>query len=169
MKVILLLGVFALMFTFQVRAMDPLSIGSSIPDVTAVAQDDSKFSLKKEASRGWVLFFFYPKAMTPGCTDQACSLRDAYVDLQAQGVQVYGVSADSTVSQQKFKEKQNLPYTLIADSDKTVINAFGVSTTFGLASRQAFLFKDGKLVWHDPQASTKKQAEDILKVLSEHK
>ena len=70
--------------------------------------------------------FFYPKASTPGCTVEACNLRDNYQRFQSLGYEILGVSADSAKRQSNFKNKYNFPYPLLADEDKTVINAFGV-------------------------------------------
>ena len=109
--------------------------------------------------------YFYPKADTGGCTAQGCSLRDAYADLTAQGVKVVGVSTDAVAAQKAFREKNRFPFPLLADTDKKVTAAFGVPTTLGFASRQAFLFKDGKLVWRDLKASTAQQAADVLAAL----
>jgi peroxiredoxin Q/BCP len=92
-------------------------------------------------------------------------LRDAFEDLSAKGVAVIGVSTDQPETQKAFKEKYNLPFTLIADHDKKVVAAFGVPTTLGFAKRQAYLIKGGKIVWADYSASTKQQAEDVLKVV----
>ena len=72
------------------------------------------------------MVFFYPKASTPGCTVEACNLRDNYQALQAQGYELLGVSADSEKRQSNFKNKYEFPFPLLADEDKTVINAFGV-------------------------------------------
>ena len=151
---------------FQAGAA-PLEIGAPIPDVTGVSQAGQPVSLKTAAAKGFVLVYFYPKADTPGCTAQACSLRDAYQELQEKDVRIFGVSADGVEAQQKFKEKHHLPFELIADKDGKVIAAFGVPRVpvVGFASRQAYLFKDGVLVWRDLSASTKQQAADVIKVL----
>ena len=145
----------------------PLDVGAPIPDVNGMNQAGQQVSLKSVTAKGFVLIYFYPKADTPGCTAQACSLRDAYQELQEKGVRIFGVSADGVEAQQKFKEKYHLPFELIADKDGKVIAAFGVPRipVVGFASRQAYLFKDGVLVWRDLSASTKQQAADVLKVL----
>ena len=115
-----------------------------------------------------------PRAGTKGCTAQGCSLRDAYEQLTQQGVAVVGVSTDDVAAQAKFKADQHFPFTLIADPDQKVISAFGVPThqvpVIGtIATRQAFLIKDGKIVWADYKAATTKQAADVLKVIAEQK
>lgn len=117
----------------------------------------------------YVVLYFYPKANTPGCTAQACSLRDSYQILKERGVEVIGVSVDTVQDQLKFKQDQKLPFTLIADVDKKVISAYDVGTFLGLAKRQAFLIKNGKIHWMDRSASTKEQAQDILKILDSEK
>ena len=165
-----LVGIFLAMFfsAFSAQA-DPLAIGASLPAVTGVTETGAPldfFTLNK----GYTLVYFYPRAETPGCTAQGCSLRDAYDVLQKRNVTVIGVSTDTVENQKAFKDNHHFPFTLVADPDKKVITAFGVPThsipVIGeMASRQAFLFKDGKLVWRDLKAATKKQAEDVLKAL----
>ena len=107
---------------------------------------------------GFTLVYFYPKADTPGCTAQACSLRDDFADLQERGVRVIGVSADSPEAQLRFKEKYHLPFMLLADQDRAVAKAFGVPLMLGMTRRQSFLIKDGRIVWRDLSASTREQA-----------
>lgn len=116
------------------------------------------------AASGYTLFFFYPKAFTPGCTNQACSLRDASAEFVTRGIRIVGVSTDSVESQAKFISEKKLPYTLLADTDKAVSKAFGMSTAIGFSARGAFLVKDGVFVWVDPKASTNDQAAVALKV-----
>jgi thioredoxin-dependent peroxiredoxin len=145
-----------------------LKIGDPIPPVTANDQDGKPINLAEAGSSGYTLIYFYPKAMTPGCTAQACSLRDAYTDLQNKGVKVFGVSLDTVDSQKKFSEKEHLPFILLSDREKKITSAFGVPLLLnGFAARQAYLFKDGKLVWMDTHASTDKQASDVLAVLAQ--
>ncbi len=112
--------------------------------------------------KGPVLVYFYPKADTPGCTAQACSLRDSYQKLTDAGLTVIGVSTDDAAAQKEFQAKYNLPFILIPDTEKVVLNAFGVNSTLGMASREAFLIREGKIVWHDDSASTSKQADDVI-------
>jgi peroxiredoxin Q/BCP len=150
------------------RTNGKLNIGDPIPDVSAEDQDQKLVNLAQAGGSGYTLIYFYPKAMTPGCTAQACSLRDAYTDLQAKGVKIFGVSLDTVSSQKKFQEKEHLPFVLISDRDKKVTSAFGVPLILNsLATRQAYLFKNGKLVWMDAHASTDKQARDVLDVLAQ--
>lgn len=113
-------------------------------------------------AKGPVVVYFYPKADTPGCTAQACSLRDSYAELTDNGITVVGVSTDNAEAQKAFKAKYDLPFDLIPDVEQKVLDAFGVDTLAGMSTRQAFLIVDGQIVWHDSSASTDKQAQDIL-------
>jgi peroxiredoxin Q/BCP len=104
--------------------------------------------------------------MTPGCTAQACSLRDSYSDLQQRGVKIFGISLDTVGDQKKFQEINHLPFELLSDTGRAVTSAFGVPLIKdAFATRQAYLFQDGKLVWLDTKASTDKQAQDLMAVL----
>ncbi len=144
---------------------DPLAAGDPAPRLSAINQDGEQLDLGALYDQGLVLVFFYPKAFTPGCTSQACSLRDGYEELQEAGVTVVGVSGDTAETQKRFAEKHQLPYLLIADTDGAVMQGFQVPNTAGIAKRQAFLVKDGKIIWRDLSASTSRQAEDVKAVL----
>jgi thioredoxin-dependent peroxiredoxin len=153
------------LFTTQALA-GPLTLGSALPAVSQKNQDGALINLSETATKGYTLIYFYPKADTPGCTKQACSLRDSYVALTDKGVRVYGVSMDKVPAQKAFQVKYKLPFELLADAEGTLVDAFGVPKTLGFSKRQAFLFKDAKLVWSDLSASTEQQAEDVLKFLA---
>lgn len=159
------MGLLSLLNPF--RGVKPLELGTAAPVIRTQDHDGTDVDLGEACRKGFVLVYFYPKADTPGCTAQACSIRDGFADLVAKGVTVFGVSADAPDAQKKFREKFHLPFTLIADPDGRVIRAFGVPTIpfVGLASRQAFLFRDGILVWRDLHASTNDQAADVLRIL----
>ena len=144
---------------------EPLAVGAALPAVEQKNQDDQVVKLSEAGKAGYLLVYFYPKADTPGCTKQACSLRDSYAALTDKGVKILGVSMDGVKAQKAFKDKYKLPFDLLADSEGVVVDAFGVPKTMGFSKRQAYLFKDGKLVWLDVSAATDKQAEDVLKVL----
>jgi peroxiredoxin Q/BCP len=102
-----------------------LKVGDKVPDFSAKDQDGNTINLSDYKGKKLVVFF-YPKANTPGCTAEACNLRDNYKELQAQGYELLGVSADSEKKQSNFKEKYDFPFPLLADEDHTVINTFGV-------------------------------------------
>ena len=101
-----------------------LKAGDKAPEVLGVNQDGKEIRLSDFAGKKLVLYF-YPKDNTPGCTAQACSLRDGYEDLRKAGYEVLGVSADSAASHQKFIAKQALPFQLIADTDTKLAEQFG--------------------------------------------
>ncbi|RKR13312.1 peroxiredoxin Q/BCP [Maribacter vaceletii] len=105
--------------------MKTLKVGDKVPDFSVKDQDGNTVNLSDYKGKKLIVFF-YPKASTPGCTAEACNLRDNYAELQAQGYSLLGVSADSEKRQAKFKEKYDFPFPLLADEDHTVINAFGV-------------------------------------------
>ena len=105
--------------------MTTLKIGDKAPHFTSTNQDGNIISLDDFKGKKVVLFF-YPKANTPGCTLEACNLRDNYERFQALGYEILGVSADSEKRQSNFRNKFNFPYSLLADTDKSVINAFRV-------------------------------------------
>ena len=105
--------------------MNTLKEGDKVPEFTSKDQDGKSVSLSDYKGKKLILFF-YPRANTPGCTDEACNLRDHYTELKNRGYELLGVSADSERKQSNFKKKFNLPFPLLADVDKTVVNAFGV-------------------------------------------
>ena len=105
--------------------MTTLQIGDKAPDFQSINQDENAVSLSNFEGKKLVLFF-YPKASTPGCTLEACNLSENYSRFVAQGYDVLGVSADSPKRQSNFKNKYEFPYDLLADEDKSVINAYGV-------------------------------------------
>lgn len=106
-------------------ALDLLTPGTPAPAIEANDQNGNPFSL--EDLRGdKVVLYFYPKDDTPGCTKEACNLRDNYSDLLAKGIKVVGVSIDGEKSHQKFIDKYSLPFPLVADTDKKVVEAYKV-------------------------------------------
>ncbi len=105
--------------------MNTLKVGDKVPGFVSKDQDGNIMNLSDYAGKKLIVFF-YPKASTPGCTAEACNLRDNYKELQSQGFELLGVSADSEKRQTNFRNKYNFPFPLLADEDHTVINTFGV-------------------------------------------
>ena len=167
LRPLLVFASFLAMLSFA-RA-EPLKVGDPAPAVTGVTETGATLAFADVyAKQTYTLVYFYPKADTPGCTKQGCSLRDGYEELSKKGVAIIGVSHDDVDAQKAFKAKYAFPFTLIADHDGKVISAFGVPTypVVGLAHRQAYLIRGGKIIYADNSGTTDKQAETILKVLA---
>ncbi|UWX56169.1 thioredoxin-dependent thiol peroxidase [Maribacter litopenaei] len=105
--------------------MKTLKEGDKVPEFSAKDQDGNTINLSDYSGKKLIVFF-YPKANTPGCTAEACNLRDNYKSLQDAGYELLGVSADSQKKQSNFKNKYEFPFPLLADEDHTVLNIFGV-------------------------------------------
>ncbi|MGE6294471.1 thioredoxin-dependent thiol peroxidase [Aeromonas media] len=105
--------------------MQPLQVGTQAPDFSLSDQDGQQVSLSSLRGKK-VLIYFYPKAMTPGCTTQACGLRDVNSELAALNVVVLGISPDPAKRLKKFEERDSLNFRLLADEDHAVADAFGV-------------------------------------------
>lgn len=149
--------------------MSTLTKGDKAPVFTGVDQDGQPVSLNDYAGKKLVLYF-YPKDDTPGCTAEACSLRDNYDKLINSGFDVLGVSTDPVKSHKKFVDKYTLPFRLLSDTEKTVSEAFGV---YGLKkfmgkeymgiNRTTFLIDEkGIIIDVISKVDTKKHAEQIL-------
>ena len=148
----------------MMASADPLAVGAAAPKLTAVDQDGKSVDFGAVYAKGTTLVYFYPKAKTPGCTKEACSIRDNWSKMKEAGIQVLGVSEDPKELQKEFANEQNLPFQLIADTDGKVAQAFGVPFMGKVTKRQSFLIKDGKVVWNMlDKTSTDKHAEDVLK------
>lgn len=102
-----------------------LQINTLAPDFTLPDQDSNNHTLS-DLKGSWVLLYFYPKDNTPGCTKQACSIRDSYSEFKKAGITVFGISKDSIKSHKKFEENQNLPFILLADTEKIAIQSYDV-------------------------------------------
>jgi peroxiredoxin Q/BCP len=139
----------------------PLPVGAPAPLLDAVDQNGQVVHFADFYARSLVLVYFYPKASTPGCTAQACSIRDSFATIAARGLEVLGVSADRPEAQKKFQDAFALPFPLIADYDGKVADAFGVPRILGFTARQSFLIKDGKIAWVSLKAKTRDHAAEV--------
>jgi thioredoxin-dependent peroxiredoxin len=154
-------------------APDVVSEGEPAPDFTATTDTGERVSLSDFRGKPVVLYF-YPKDDTPGCTAQACGIRDAYAEFERAGAVVLGVSPDSTAEHVKFKEKYDLPFTLLADPEHEVAERYGTwgekryqDRTYWGVSRTTFLVAaDGTVakVMHDVKPDT--HADDVLSALA---
>jgi peroxiredoxin Q/BCP len=162
---------FMLTFLYQslmglVSAAEPLAVGATAPAIKVTNQENKTVDLGEVYKKGYTLVYFYPKAFTPGCTTEACTLRDAFADLTKLDVTVLGVSHDTPELQKQFKEQYKLPFDLVADPKGDVYKAFGVA---GPGNRQSFLVKAGKVVWVDLKAVPDQQAIAVKKFIDADK
>jgi peroxiredoxin Q/BCP len=146
MRILSLILMFS-MFSLSSFADIPKA-GDTAPIFTGVDQDGKAFNLADHIGKKIVLLYFYPKDFTGGCTKEACGLRDRMGDLQADEVEVIGVSHDSVDSHKKFIEKYQLNFTLVADPDGKIISAYDVKMpVLPMSKRVSFLIgRDGKII-----------------------
>jgi thioredoxin-dependent peroxiredoxin len=124
-----------------------LRTGTRAPEFTLPDQTGSDVSLTSLVHRGPLILYFYPADFTPGCTREACSIRDMYGELHRAGLVVAGVSPQSAESHRSFSEQYQLPFTLLADSDKSVIRMFDVNGPLGIGVRRAtFLIDSSRMI-----------------------
>jgi peroxiredoxin Q/BCP len=121
-----------------VAAATEVTVGQPPPDFTATDQDGKPVHLADLKGHA-VVVYFYPKDETPGCTKEACSFRDAWVDLQKKGVVIIGISTDSAASHKAFATNHQLPFTLVSDPDGVIAAKYGVPVTLGFTKRQSFV------------------------------
>jgi len=123
-RILALMSLFSLLFGFA-RA-EALKVGDKAPEVAALTDEGKTLNLADVYKKNdYTLVWFYPRALTGGCTKQGCSLRDASAELKKKGVAVVGVSNDPVAKQKEFKDTHNFPFPLLADTDQKVIKAFG--------------------------------------------
>ena len=151
-----------------------LKQGDKAPAFTATDQDGNTVSLKDYKGQN-VILYFYPKDDTPGCTAQSCNLRDNFDALKKKGVVVLGVSIDTEKSHKKFEKKFSLPFTLVADPEQKIVNAYGIwgeknfmGRTFMGTIRTTFLINEqGKIAHIINKVDTKDHTAQILSVWTE--
>lgn len=149
--------------------MNTLKAGDKVPDFSAKDQDGNEISLSNYRGKKLIVFF-YPRANTPGCTAEACNLRDNYAALQSQGYELLGVSEDSQKKQANFRNKFEFPFPLLADEDHTVIETFGVwgpkkfmGKEYDGLHRTTFLINEEGIIDHViEKVKTKDHAAQIL-------
>jgi peroxiredoxin Q/BCP len=152
--------------------MTALEEGQKAPEFTAKDQEGNTVTLEQFAGKTVVLYF-YPKDDTPGCTAEACDFRDNYQGLTAKDIVVLGVSVDDEKSHKKFIAKHNLPFTLLADTDKQIVEAYGVwgeknmyGKTYMGTNRKTFIIdKEGKIAHIISKVDTKNSTAQVLELL----
>ncbi len=156
------------MFPFSSKA-DLLKAGDVAPDFSAQASDGSTVQLKDLLGKGPIVLYFYPKDDTPGCTKEACGIRDSFAEFKKLKATVFGVSFDSVDSHKKFIAKYTLPFTLLADTDKKIATAYGAAGAHSLvASRVTFIIgNDGKIVRVFPKINPSEHSTELQQALVE--
>ncbi|WP_147613394.1 thioredoxin-dependent thiol peroxidase [Treponema pectinovorum] len=149
-----------------------LNIGTKAPDFSLPDQNGVIHSLSEYAGKRLVLYF-YPKDNTSGCTKQACSFAELYPNFKEKGVEILGVSKDSVQSHKKFEEKYELPFTLLSDTELTVIKAYDVwkekklygKTYMGVVRTTYLIDENGMIIRAEEKVDAGKNANDTLKLL----
>jgi thioredoxin-dependent peroxiredoxin len=154
--------------------MSELKEGDKAPSFSAKDQNGNTVSLSDFSGKD-VILYFYPKDDTPGCTAEACDFRDNYQLLQQQGFAVIGVSTDDEKSHQKFVTKYSLPFTLIADTDQSIVTAYGVwveknmygKKYMGTARKTFLIDREGFIKKIIDKVDTKESSKQVLDVLNQ--
>jgi peroxiredoxin Q/BCP len=153
--------------------MKDLKVGDKAPIFKAKNQNGDMISLEDYRGKK-VILYFYPKDLTPGCTTESCNFRDNYASLMFNGFEVIGVSADSEKSHQKFIEKHSLPFNLIADTDKQVLNLYGawgpkkfMGREYDGILRKTFVIdEEGKIAGIIDKVNTKDATQQVLDLIN---
>jgi|HubBroStandDraft_4_1064222.scaffolds.fasta_scaffold17655_2 peroxiredoxin Q/BCP len=152
----------------------PMNINDKAPDFSLQDENGKEIALKDLRGKTIVLYF-YPRADTPGCTIEACEFRDTYKKMQKTGAVLLGISPDTPKAQKKFQDKFSLPFTLLADADKKVAEAFGVmkeknmygKKVWGVARTTFIIGPDGKIQHIFEKVKPEGHAEEVLAYLKE--
>jgi peroxiredoxin Q/BCP len=143
-------------------------IGDKAPDIEAETYGGKKIKLSDYKDKKAVVLYFYPRDNTPGCTKEACSMRDGMEMLEKLGVQVLGVSTDSVKSHEGFRDKYNLNFPLLSDKSKNIIKTYGVESEHGSARRVTFLIDKSGVIRHVwEKVNTSQHAEEVAEKIKE--
>jgi thioredoxin-dependent peroxiredoxin len=153
-----------------------MNINDKAPDFTLQDENGKEISLKNLRGKTVVLYF-YPRADTPGCTVEACSFRDTFKQMQKTGAVLLGISPDTPKAQKKFQDKFKLPFSLLADADKKVADAFGVlqeknmygKKVMGIVRTTFIIGPAGEIQHIFPRVKPEGHAEEVLAYLKESK
>jgi thioredoxin-dependent peroxiredoxin len=187
MKRICLISIFILA-TLSMYSQKTLSIGDKIPLFKATADDGSTWDISKYIGKDYIIVYFFPAAMTSGCTKQACSYRDHQGDLTSANAIVVGISGDKPENLKLFKQAENLNFPLLSDAKGSLAKSFGVPTGEGASikrtvdgvehelvrdltiKRWTFIAgKDGKIIYKNEAVNAEKDTEEVLQFLSMQK
>ncbi len=153
-------------FFLSVSAQAALKVGDKAPDVAGPLSDGTQFQLSQWLDKAPLVLYFYPKDDTPGCTKQACGLRDDFAAFRQLKATVIGISYDSLASHKKFIEKYKLPFLLLSDKDKSITKSFGVAGIL-VPNRASFVIgKEGTILYINPSVNPQKHSQEIRDFLS---
>lgn len=143
-----------------------LKVGDAAPDFSAKTTKDQMITMIALKGK-WVILYFFPKAFTPGCTNESCALRDAYKEIQSKGAVIYGISLDDLETQKQFKEKYKLPFELISDSGKDISRKYDALSLLGFVTKRItyIVNPDGKIVYIFDNVNPAKHDQQILEEL----
>ena len=175
-----------LMFTLYGQA--PLQVGDQVPDFTGTSDDGSSWNVKEHLGKHYLVIYFYPAAMTGGCTAQACNYRDHQGEIEETGAHVVGISGDTPEGLKLFREAHNLNFTLLSDETGEIAGKFGVPTREGgsisrelggklfdlyrgiTASRWTFVIgPDGTILYKNEAVNAGEDTGQVLAFIKEHK
>ena len=150
-------------------------IGRPAPDFSLPSTTGENISLKQFKGKKTVILYFYPKDETPGCTREACSFRDLYAEFEKHNAVILGVSADSLESHQHFREKNNLPFPLLADEDATLSKMYGVykqknlygKKSMGIERTTFVIDRTGRIAQIYPKVKVDGHVQDLLEFVKE--
>src|SRR5207253_3218741 len=149
------------MLGFGKAQAEALKVGEPAPNFKAAVSDGSQLELKSVIGKTPVVLYFYPKDDTPGCTTEACGLRDHFAAFRNLHTTVYGISYDSVDSHKKFIAKYNLPFALLADQDHAIAKLYGADG-FLYAKRMTFVIdKTGKIAWINPNVDPSTHSQEL--------
>jgi thioredoxin-dependent peroxiredoxin len=156
------LGALLLALALSLTASAEPATGSLAPGFRLQDQHDAWISLADQRGK-WLVVYFYPMDETPGCTAEACEFRDNIFAFRKLGVNVLGISVQDVASKKKFAAKHSLPFSVLADADKSVAKAYGVLSVLGYAKRETFVIDpQGRIAKHYPDVDPKAHSRQLL-------
>jgi peroxiredoxin Q/BCP len=168
MKMVILFLVGAMLTQFSAFGAGMPKVGDKAPDFSVAASDGTTVQLKDYVGKGSIILYFYPKDDTPGCTKEACGIRDTFGEFKGLDATVFGVSFDPVESHKKFIEKHKLPFVLLADTGKKVAKLYGAAEDNSVVARRVtfVINKAGKIAFVNPNVNPATHAAELRTVLS---
>ena len=168
MRTFILLLVGVVLTQFSALSAEMPKKGDTAPDFSVAASDGTTVHLKDYVGKGSIILYFYPKDDTPGCTKEACGIRDTFGEFKGLDATVFGVSFDSVESHKNFIAKYKLPFVLLADTDKKVAKTYGVADDNSVVARRVtfVINKAGKIAFVNPNVNPATHAAELRAVLS---